>query len=385
MTLSRATLRNLTGMNDEMGVLSIYANADPRAEHTQDPAWQKRLRSELGQLKDGLKTTGSREQWQAFAHRVNSLRDDLDWLLDRSEPGQGRALFTGIADGATERVSLQTPLVNRVVFDPRAHVWPLVSAWSSCGPAGVVAVSADMTRLVDVRFGTTYEPANVRYDPGAETRELKGPRAAHPGAAQHSAPQHDLYERRESDRLLRRVRQVGADVASFATEYGWEYVVVTGEANLTHAVVEGLPAGFTPTVVELEHPVRAVPAPKLAEMVQPALAQARRRRGAELARRACDDANSGNAAACGLPKTLLALSEARVAHLLLASDGEWRGRRMPDGSYVPATTETVPGDVEPFLGERMIEAAHGERAAVTVVDGEAAVPLEDGVGAILRW
>lgn len=385
MPLDTAAIRSLAGMTDEIGVLSIYANADPHEDRIQAPAWHKRIRTELGQLDERLRAEGPRERSQAFSRRRNAFQEDLDWLLDRSQPGQGRALFAGIADGETQRVALQMPLVDRVVLEPRAHLWPLVSAWSMRGPAGVAAVSAENTRLIDLRFGSVDEPAGVRYDPGGEHRQLTGPAAAHPGMAQHSASQHDLFEHREGDRLLRRVRSVGSDVARFAEEYEWEYVVVTGDASLTRAVISGLPSGCTAEAVELDHPVSGIPAPKLAAMVEPALAAARHRRAAALAQRACDGAMSGHAGSCGLPKTLSALQEKRVARLLLTADGAWRGRRDDDGMLVPATAEAEPDEVEPFLGERMLELALAEGAEVTMIDAEAAEVLDDGIGAILRW
>lgn len=385
MVLDRVTLHSLAKMSDEIGVLSIYANADPLEDSTQQPAWHKRVRKELAALKDRLEADGSRERRLAVIKRLNALDGDLEWLLDRSEPGQGRALFAAVCDAEVRRVALQVPLVDRVFLQPGAYLRPLVDAWSAHGPAGVLAVSAEQVRIVELGFGLTEEIAVFPYEPTVDSRELKGPAASNPAMAQRSASQHDLFVRRETDRLTRHLRAIGPDVAQFAADRGWEYVAVTGDAVLTNAVVDGLPAGFRPDLVRLDHPVNTVPPPKIATLVAPAMERARQQRLGGLAQRVRDQAMSGSAGACGLAPTLDALQEHRVAHLLLAADGQWQGRRGPDGLLRPDTDETSAFDLEPFLGERMIELAFGEGAEVTILAPATAAPLGDGVGAILRW
>lgn len=394
LSLDRATLNTLAAMTDEIGMLSIYVTLDPhrRAESAAKPSWELRLRSQLAEVQERLKTTGPREHYAALSKRLEHLRLDLERLLDPATPGQGRAVFTGVADGAVHQISLQVPLVDRVRLEPRAHLHPLVGAWSNAGPAGVVAVSADEVRVVDLRFGWTDEVAVVRYTNHTEQRELKGPAAANPAMAQHSSSQHDLFERREEDKLLRFLRSVGPKVAEFASRHGWEFLVVTGEAHLAQAVIEGLPLPWADEVITLSHPVTTLTRAKLVATVEPALADARQQRHWSLANRVREAAMSANAGAIGLGETLDGLQQGRVAHLLLAADRQWSGSRTPDGRLVPdgEVPPGVAGEVmsfEPDLGERMIELAFRDSAQVTVLDPAHAAPLADadGVGAVLRW
>lgn len=396
VSLDWGALRSIAGMTDEIGVLSIFVTMDPQArlEASTTPPWELHLRHQLDELREQVRRDRPRQHWKAFTATLARLEPELRRLVEPAASGRGRALFAGVADGQVRTVFLQVPLTDRVVLQPRASIRPLVAAWSFAGPAGVVSVSADGLRVMDLRFGRV-EPVETseyqsRAEAGVEQRELKGPAAAGP-MAQHSAPQQDLFARREDDRLLRWLRTVGPRLASQASKREWGFLVLTGEAALVQAVRDGLPAG-SPEVVTLDHPVSSLPDAKLAATVAPALTQARRRHHRALAERVRDHALSANHGAFGLGETLGALQEGRVAHLLLDADRQWSGSRSPEGILVP-DGEVPPGvdagalAPEPHLGERMIELAFQESAAVTVLAAEAAAPLADvdGVGAILRW
>jgi hypothetical protein len=395
VSLDWATLRELAGLTDPVGVLSVYLTIDPheRAEAGGNRPWELRMRQQLEQLRERLRQDRPREQWKAFTHRLDELASELARLVDPASSGQGRVLFAGIADGALRTVSLQVPLVDRVLLEPRAYLRPLVAAWSSAGPAGAVSVSADGLRVVDLRFGLAEVVETIRYEGSVEQRELTGPAAGVPGLAQHSAPQHDLFERREEDKLLRFLRTTGPRLAELARQREWGDLALTGEAGLVTAVREGLPPALPAELVTLDHPVSSLPPAKLAGTVGPALAQARTRRHRELAERARGAAlSAANSGACGLGETLGALQQGRVAHLLLAADRQWQGSRTGDGFLTP-DREVPPGlaatdlSPEPNLGERMLELAFSEGARVTILDPEAVAPLADadGIGAILRW
>jgi hypothetical protein len=394
VSLNWATLRAMAEMSDDVGVLSAYVTLDPhhRADPTAKPPWELRLRHALAQQRERLKETGPREHYASFTARLEQLRLDLERLLDPAAPGQGRALFTGVSDGQVQTVSLQVPLVDLAVLDNRAHLRPLVTAWSKAGPAGVAAVSADQVRIFDLRLGNVEELATVVYEPTGDQRRLEGPAAGNPAMPQHSAPQHDLYERREEDRLTRFLRTAGPRLAAYGKEHEWEHLVITGEAHLAQAVAAGIPPGTDIDLVTLSHPVGALTPPKIAATVAPALDAARRQRRHALAGRARDAAMSANAGAWGLGETLDGLQQGRVAHLLLTSDGRWSGSRTSDGRLMPGG-EVPPGAAqeeltsEPDLGERMIALAFGGGAQVTVLEPDDSAALVDagGVGALLRW
>jgi hypothetical protein len=381
-------------MTDPAGVLSIYATLDPRwrAEPMGTPPWELRLRHELAAVRERVKQEGPREHWKAVTARLDGLDVELARLLDPAATGLGRALFAPVSGGEVQLVSLQVPLVDQVVLEPRAYLRPLLGAWSAAGPAGAASVSAEEVRVVDLRFGLTEVVGTIRYPGSVEQRQLKGPAGANPALVQGSASQHDLFERREDDKLARFLRTVGPRLADLAKEREWGYLALTGDAALVQAVRDGLPPSLPAEVVTLDHPVNSLTAPKLAETVAPALSAARARHHLALAERARGNALAANTGACGLGDTLAALQEGRVAHLLLEADRQWSGSRSEDGILAPEG-EVPPGAdpaamvTEPHLGERMIELAFANSGEVTVLDPAAAAPLADadGIAAILRW
>jgi hypothetical protein len=391
VTLDWAALRAIARMTDPDGVLSIYVTLDPqwRAEPAVRPPWELRLRHELADIRDALREHGSRTHAKAVTARLDALGVELDRLLDPTATGQGRALFAGVASGESRTVSLQVPLVDRVVLEPQPYLRPLLAAWSNAGPAGVVSVSADEVRLVDLRFGRTDLVDTIAYERPPEQRSREGPAASI--LAQSSVSQHDLYERREDDKLLRFLKSVGPRLAAHGAAREWGYLVLTGEAALVQAVRDGLPPTPAAEVLTLDT-VNSLPPPKLAAAVAPALDEARQRHHRELAEWVRASALSANTGSCGLGETLWALQEGRVAHLLLDADRQWSGTRAPDGLLAP-TAEIPPGAdpeavrSEPRLGERMVELALRNGARVTMLAAAAAAPLADadGVGAVLRW
>ncbi len=391
MSFDWTTLRSLATMTDRIGVLSLYATADPHDE-TAQPAWRAQVRTDLKRLREQARQSGDRDYHAAVCTRLDELDNDVEALLDSRLTGLGRALFATIGDGRVERFTLQVPLTTQVMLAPTAQLRPLVTAWTAAGPAGAVAVSADEVHIVDMRLGTATDVAVITPpDDPADRRELTGK-----GYAAHhsSAPHHDLFEQRAADRLLRHLHALGGEIAGYAKDYDWECIAITGEAKYAHAVADGVPASLTATVVTVPHTVPDRSTHKLATMVTPAVERARADRLLRLAERVRDASLSANGegGACGLTPTLAALQERRVAHLLLSADGTWTGRRAPDGTLtsdteVPTGIDPASLVPEPRLDECMIALAIRDGAAVSVLDSAAAKPLadHDGIGALLRW
>jgi len=382
-------------MDDDIGVLSLYATADPHDEGTQ-PAWRARVRTDLKRLREQLRKSSPKADFATISSRLDELDQDVETMLDARTPGRGRAMFAAIGNGHVEKLTVQVPLRDQVELASTAALRPLVTAWSSSGPAGCVAVAADEVRVVDIRLGVASDVATIPHpEDVADRRELTGKGHATATTTHHSsASHHDLFDRREEDRLLQYLHTIGPRIAEYVGELGWQCVVVAGEPKYVHAVVETVPAHVTANLIKLPQTVTAKTTPKLAAVVADALAEARSARNLRLAERVRDAAMSAisEAGSCGLATTLAALQEGRVAHLLLAHDKTWSGNSAPDGRLV-TEYETPPGvdpsdlTPEPRLDERMIDMAIREGAHVTVLDDAAAEPLadSDGIGALLRW
>lgn len=390
MSLDWPTIRSLSAMTDDIGVLSLYTTADPH-DDTGQPAWQARVRKELRHLPEQVKAEGTREQWVAVKSRLDNLTAELDQLLDSRTSGLGRALFAPVASsGSAEVVSVQVPLTDDLSLAPMAQLRPLVSAWSSNGPAGAVSVSADEVRIVDICLGIATDVATIPHpDDTADRRNMKGPAHSNPTMHQQTGSQYDLFNKREADRLHRYLHTLGPGIAKKASERGWDCLAITGDIALAQAVAYGLPSGFRPEVAVLPHPVSSMTSAKLASLVSPAVQSARQDRERRLAAQVRDAALAARPGpgVLGLEATLNALQQGQVSHLMLASGAQWSGLRGPDQRLVSSNGSSPHGYiVEPHLDERMIELAMHEGADISVLEDEAAEPLgPEGIGAILRW
>lgn len=395
VSLDWTTLRGLAEMNDDIGVLSLYATADPQDERSQ-PAWRARIRTDLKRLRDQLRKSSTRERFAAIRARLDELDQDVETMLDARQSGRGRAMFAAIGNGHVERLTVQMPLCDQVELASGASLRPLVTAWSAAPPAGCVAVAAHEVRIVDMRLGSVAEVATIAHpEDVADRRELTGKGHATATTTHHSsASHHDLFDKRAEERLIQYLHTIGPRVAEHARELGWECVAIAGDPKNVHAVAETIPEHLDTDVVRTHHTVTSLTAAKLAGVVRGPIDEARVTRYRRLVERVRNAALSDNsdAGSWGLSATLAALNEGRVAHLLLAADATWTGNRTPDGRLA-TEFETVP-DVapesmvaEPRLDERMIETALREGARVTVLDGSSAEPLADadGVAALLRW
>jgi len=59
MVVDRGVLRELAGLSDVDGVLSVYATVDPAAPQRTHPAGRIRLRHEFAKLRDRAETQGA--------------------------------------------------------------------------------------------------------------------------------------------------------------------------------------------------------------------------------------------------------------------------------------------------------------------------------------
>ncbi len=276
---------------------------------------------------------------------------------------------------------LQQSLPTRVVLEERPYVLPLVAALELGRPAGVVTVSRDGLRAVEVAFGVAAEVAAI--DIAVETedwRELKGPTAGNPARARQTFPQRDRFEHRLADVVERALEAHALELAGLARDRAWEHVLVAGDPRLAAPLVAALAAaGHEAATVPR---VIAGDAAAVADAVRAELASTREARVRALAARVREESGE---AGLGLPATLAALNEGRVAVLVLDQESGQAGYVAEDGRLL-AAGPAAGLHAEPRLAERMVERALATGARVVPVAGAAELlDTPDGVGALLRW
>ncbi len=379
-------LAELAARTDPVGYLTIIVGVDPRAQATRRAPWAIEVDNELHALEARLREEGPRERWTAFRDCLDRTAPERERLLDASEPGRGRALFAPVSKGReTEAIVLQLPLPTRVVLEEGPYVRPLVAALERGRPVGIVTVSREGLRAVEVALGVPSELASFAL--AAETedwREMKGPAAGNPARAQQTAPQRDRFERRLAGTLERAIAARVHELDALARERRWEHVLVAGDPRLTAPLAGALEgAGHA---VETSPRTVAGDATAAAEAFEEELAAAGLTRLHALAARVRE---AGAEAVGGLPGTLAALNEGRIATLVLDEETVYRGSVAPDGRLFPEDTASPGGEElrpELRLAERMIERALATGARVVPVDGAAELlGTPDGVAALLRW
>ena len=390
---TRATLAGLARLHDEEGVLSIYVDIDLGARR-KPPEGEIALRTGLVALHARLEASGERRRLALLERRLDENAAGLAALADPSRPGRGRALFIPLSGGAPHEAASAARVEEQVVLEATAYLMPLLLALHESTPVGVVAVSGEGARVVEVRGAAAEESLRFAFDDqSAEWRRLQGPAGATPAHQRQVSSQVDLFARRVEEHWRHQLTLLGETIWERARERGWTHVLVAGDPDRSEGLRASRPEGGPDLVVSAhllpDHlspvEVRDATAPELrAARLAGQLALAEHVRDAALA--------AAGHGAVGVADTLGALAEGRAHHLLFDPTARPAGARAPDGRLVPAG-EVPPGAAaeqmspEPHLLERMLERALETDARVTAVEGPAAEVLApfDGVACALRW
>lgn len=391
-----AVLRSIVGLEDPLGVLSIYVSVLPEGETGSRPVWQLELRHELEQACARLGGAAGPAYAVALDRRLGELADELELLVSPRESGRGRALFAGLTGGAASRVGLRQPLLTRVEVGACALARPLASAFEAGRPAGIAFLSRDELRLFEWRLGETDLLESVPVPEFEGRHRPVGSSAARPrsapqaGSGFHVGQQRDLHERRVEEARRQFVAHA-LRLGELADRRGWEDIVLAGERSLAESLLDQVRERSVAEILVEPRPLGWLTGPELAGVVEPALDRARSQRQLARLDRARGEALAGGIGAIGLADTLAALAEGRVDRLLVPTDRELRGSRAPDGTLFPPGIEP-PGvcmaDLHPeeLLAERMIQRALATDADVTLLRGETEAALgDDEAAALLRW
>jgi hypothetical protein len=389
----RAALEELVAVRDPEGVLSVYADADAdRARRHRPRAGEVVLRGRLDRLRKAVRAEGPRARARLLDERLDGLSGRLADAAAPALAGGGRALFLTLSDGRVREVVARRSMGDEVVLEDTAYLMPLLPAIADEEPAGVVAVSGDGVRALEVRGDEAEEVLREDYGiPTEDWRPMVGPATTAPGHQAESESQRDLFARRLEEHRRRRVAEIAAALWQEAGRRGWRRVLAAGARSLVEPLESARPHDG-PEIVWSDRLLAATLTPQeVRRAAEEPLAAARARADRALAERVRDAAlTASGRAAVGVHDVLAALAEGRVQHLLIDPRRRPSGARAPDGRLA-AAGEVPPGagatTPEPHLAERMLERALATGARVTALAGPAVEPLEahDGVAAALRW
>jgi len=391
----RELLGQLMGMSDDLGVLSLYVDTGAEEGRRSGPSGGTiALRNALSELRERVRSAGPHERWNALEQRLDALAPALAELVDPSLPGRGRALFVALSGGDPRTLSSRHHVGTVAVLERTPYLMPLLPVLEAEQPFGVISVSGDGVRALDLVQGAAEEAAWLGFDIAAgEWRRMVGPASANPARQGTTAAQVDLFRRRLEAHRERAVADAVAPLLALAEAHGWTRVLLAGEPSRTEPLVHDWPQDELPLVTADVALVATLSPEEVRRRTEPLMSEARRAVQSVVVRRALDGAlSSASAAAVGLADVLSALQKGRVQHLLIDPVAKPEGSVAPDGRLVPAG-EVPPGvraeDLvdEPHLPERMLERALATGAEVTALEDPARGELagHDGVAALLRW
>lgn len=380
-------LKQLAALEPAHPVVSIFARTDPRdpANTSHNPAWEVALRNGLRALDHQLDDGDDRDGRQAF----RQLHERIETELIELEPAErGRSVVWFLAaDGETlGRFTLQLPLrEDRVVWDQRPFVSPLVDVADRGAPVGIVLVGLENVRLLQIEQGEVSEPDHSEFHLElGDWRPYGGSTSGSPQRGKQTTAHEEQYEARVEAHREKLYGGAADATARRLEELGWGRIMIAAEGQTAAHFRAALPQPLADRVVaeadlNLVHDDPHV----IAETLEPAIERAWTESAIELAEQARRHALAGGPGAIGLEETLGSLAEGRVEHLVLDPAYDFAAAGVAAGVAVPASI----GGPAALLGERAVEAALGTSAKVTALPTEESARLAEsgGIAALLRY
>ena len=382
--LTREAVQNLaTAAEEGRLVVSVYARTDPRdpANTSLNPAWHIALRNGLSAISDRLQADDDRDARLAF----RGLRERIERELVELEPAQRArsvAWFLDLDGRRSERYSLQLALRDStVIADPRPCIAPLVDIADRGAPTGVILVGGDIVRLLSIEQGEPGEPENSTYELSrGDWRPFRGSAGGGPTRGLLTVSHRERYEARVDAHRDQLFETAATQTTRRLHDLGWERVVLVCEREFATRFREALPPELRERVIaEVDLNLHGEDPSVIAEALEPVIEAAWRTRTTAVLTHALERAHAGGAATLGAQKTLEALAEGRVAHLILDPDCDFAAHDI----VIPASISGPPS----MLGERAVEAAIATSAHVTSLPLTASDGLRDagGMVALLRY
>jgi hypothetical protein len=379
-------LRELAGRTDDLGVVSVYAHADPG----RDPGLEGLaidLKNRYRQLQRRISDDAPGDRGRELSAALERLAPQVESLASPAGSGRGRILFATLGGDWTLRVESAMPVPNRVVLDGGPFIHPLLELLDEGRPDGVVLISPEEARLLEWRLGRLRPLGRMEREYIEAPHERAGQLGGGP-VGQFHTPMREQRQARQRDRTQRFLADVVSAAAELAGERRWARILVSGGERWTEPVAAGFPGHLRDTVIRDPRVLGGLDDVALTAAVTDRLHQehaAQERRLVEQIR----DAAHSRRGALGPSEVTAALNSGRVAHLVYDPEVRYSGSVDPDGMLYAGEEgpDGRAGTPEPRLTERLVEQALDTGARVSPVEGAARDVLADaeGIAALLRW
>lgn len=373
------TIRSIASWRGGGAVTSLYLDVDGRRW----PRWSD-VAPRLGGLLRQARSAGGTPVGGAPAGAPGSSEHQADveaigaWFgdgsLDRSTT-RGVAVFAGGGQGVFAAVELPGPVRDQVVVDREPDVAQLCLVAASTASALAVGVDGQRWRLARTDAGNGLRELDVLDD--TVPRRVDVDREGH------------KVERHGEELAREHARHVTSRVAAELDARPADHVVLWGPERAVALLVAHLPARVAARVAgRVVLPLDA-PLPEVEVAVKGVVAEARRDRLSALVHDVRGTVAGNPTAVAGLPATLQALADERVATLVVERGFEATGGRC-DACHLLVT---VSGGGCPRCGAPVRPVANVVDTAIddAFLRGVAVEPVDDGeladvgcVGAVVR-
>jgi hypothetical protein len=381
--VTREVLERLATAPVSRRIVSVYARTDPRdpSNTSSTPGWHVALRNGLAAVGERLEAGDDREGRLAFRHLRERIEFELIGL-EASERGRSVAWFVDVDGDSSERFVLQLPLrEDVVVWDAKPFVSPLVDIADRGARTGIVLVSGDAVRLLQIEQAEPSEPENSTFELElGDWRPFGGTAGGSPGRGVQSTSHQESYEARVDAQRDQLFATAATETAKRLEQLGWERIVLVSATQVAARFHAALPHVLSERVIaESDLNLIGEEPSAIAEALEPLIDDAWLTRARALADLARERTQAGGAGAVGEPETLTSLAEGRVEHLIVDPSADFSAA----ADMVP---EAIGGPAE-LLGERAVEAAIATGAQVTALPTSESAALTEagGIAALLRY
>jgi hypothetical protein len=385
--LGEEGLLELAQRTDELGMLSVYVNADrEQSPNLQGAAID--LKNRFGELQRRVGEGAGSGRTRDMSVALERLWPQIQDLASPIAPGRGRIAFAALGSEWILRLESAMPVANRVVLGDGPFIHPLLELLDEGRPAGVVLVSTDDARLLEWRLGSVHMLGRMEQEYVEAPRERAGQIGGGP-AGSFQTPRREQRRARERDRTQRFLDQVTKAAADLAVDRRWERILVSGGARWTEPTAAGFPQALGDKVFRDTRVLSGLDDAGLALAVTEWVHNQHQDRERQLLERVGEAGRAGTAA-LGLSEVATALNAGRVAHVVYDPHVRYTGTVSADGALYggdEVAPDGQPQTPEPRLTERLVERALQTAARVSPIEGAAEGTLRDaaGIGALLRW
>ncbi|MGV0778783.1 MSMEG_1130 family ribosome hibernation factor [Mycolicibacterium elephantis] len=385
--LDDAGVRELSRQSDDLGVLSVYVNADP----SQDPnllAAGIDLKNRFRELQRRASEGDGIERGRDVAAALERLWPQVETLVTPAVSGRGRIVFLALDSDWTMQFESAMPVATRLVLDSGPFIHPLLELLDEGRRAGVVVITAEDARLLEWHLGSLRTVQSMENEYVQAPHERAGQIGGGP-PGQFNTPVREQRKARERERSERFLDHVVEAAVKVAEENGWQRILVSGGDTWTEAAVSRFPQPVRDRVLADSRVLSGVDDASLARMLTERLHAQHKEYEQQLLTEVRDAAGT-KSGALGLSEVTGALNDGRVAHLVYDPEVRYVGSvdangLLYAGAEAPAGAQVT---AEPRLTERLVERALEIGARITPVEGAAAggvLAEADGIGALLRW